>query len=59
MKLIIFDILGKEVSILVNEQLQAGTYEVDFDASNYPSGVYYYKLITTDYSETKRMVFLK
>ncbi len=55
----VFDLLGREVATLVNEQLQPGTYEVDWDAANYPSGVYYYKLIAGDYSETKKMVVLK
>ena len=55
----IFDILGKEVAILVNEQLQAGTYEADWDASNEPSGVYYYKLTAGDYNETRKMVLVK
>ncbi len=62
----VYDILGREVATLVNEQLQAGKYEVEFDAANYPSGVYFYriaihsdKLITVDYSETKRMTLIK
>jgi hypothetical protein len=55
----IFDNLGREVSTLVNEQLKPGTYDVDFDGSNFSSGVYYYKLIAGDYSETKKMVLVK
>ncbi len=58
-KLVVFDILGQEVTTLVNEQLQSGTYEVEWDAANFPSGVYYYKLSASDYTETKKMVFLK
>jgi photosystem II stability/assembly factor-like uncharacterized protein len=58
-KISIYDILGREVAVLVNEQLRAGTYEVDFDGANYPSGVYFYKLTAQDYSETKRMVLIK
>ena len=54
-----YDILGREVAILVNEALKPGTYEVDFDASNYPSGVYYYKLHAGDFTETKKMLLLK
>jgi hypothetical protein len=57
--LIVFDILGREVATLVNEQLNPGTYEVEWDGDNYPSGVYFYKLITADYTETKRMVLVK
>jgi len=55
----IYDILGREVATLVNEQLSLGTYEVEWDASNYPSGVYFYKLITSEHTETKRMVLIK
>lgn len=57
--IIIYDALGKEIAILVNEQLNAGTYEVDWNASNYPSGVYYYRLLAGDFSETKKMVLIK
>ncbi len=59
LKLIIFDILGKEVAALVNEQLKPGTYEVDFDARSLPSGVYFYKLIAGVYSETRKMILVK
>ena len=55
----IFDILGKEVATLVNEQLKPGSYEVEWDGSNYPSGVYFYKLLTESFSETKKMVLVK
>ena len=58
-KLAVYDVLGKEVEILVNEKLNAGTYETEWDASNYPSGVYFYKLITDSYTETKKMVLIK
>ena len=47
-KLTVYDALGKEVQVLVNEQLQPGSYEADWDASAYPSGVYYYKLEVND-----------
>lgn len=55
----IFDILGREITVLVNEQLKPGMYEVDWDASNYTSGVYYYQLIAGDYTETRKMVLVK
>ena len=63
-RLIVYDALGREVQTLVNEQLSPGTYEVDFpaptgDGSNLPSGVYYYKLITEEYSQTKKMILIK
>ncbi len=58
-KLIVFDILGREVSALVNEQLNAGTYEVQWDASAYPSGIYFYKLTAGEFTETKKMILIK
>jgi hypothetical protein len=58
-KITVFDMLGKEIETLVNEQLQPGTYETNWNASNYPSGVYFYKLSAGDFSETKKMLLLK
>lgn len=58
-RLKIFDALGCEVAILVNQQLQPGTYEADWDASAFPSGVYYYRLESGSYTETRKMVLLK
>jgi photosystem II stability/assembly factor-like uncharacterized protein len=55
----VYDILGKEAAILVNQQLQPGTYEVEWDASNQPSGVYFYKISAGEFIETKKMVFIK
>ena len=55
----VFDILGREVATLVNEKLSPGTYEVEWDASNYPSSVYFYKLQTETFSEVKKMVLMK
>jgi hypothetical protein len=55
----IFDVLGKEVAILVNQQLQPGTYEVEWNASDYSSGVYYYRITAGDFSEVKKMIILK
>ena len=58
-KLIIYDALGREVAILVNEVLKAGSYQTDWDGSNYTSGIYFYKLIANDFSETKKMLLIK
>ena len=58
-KLIIYNIQGKEITILVNQQLQSGTYDFEWDGSNYPSGMYFYTLRSGDFTETKRMVLLK
>lgn len=58
-KLIIYDILGREVTTLINDKLNQGSYEAEWDASKYASGVYFYKLITGDFIETKKMVIVK
>jgi hypothetical protein len=58
-KLTVFDIAGREITKLVNGELQTGTYLYSWDASVYPSGVYFYKLEAGDFSETKRMVLVK
>lgn len=57
--LIIYDVLGREAATLVNEQLQPGTYEVDFDGRNLASGIYFYELTSGDYSESKKMMIIK
>jgi hypothetical protein len=57
--LIIYDLLGREVFTLVNEQLQPGTYEVDWDGTNYASGLYLYRLETGTFVETKKMLLIK
>ena len=58
-KLIIYDALGKELQVLVNERLNAGSYEMEFNGNNFASGVYFYKLEAGDFVETKRMILLK
>ena len=55
----VFDALGKEVATLVNEKKSSGRYEVEFDGSNFSSGIYFYKLQTEGFIETKRMILLK
>ncbi len=58
----IYDILGKEVAVIFSSPLGrigGASYEVNWDASNYPSGVYFYKLTAGDYSLTKKMVLIK
>ncbi|MBS1518696.1 MAG: T9SS type A sorting domain-containing protein, partial [Bacteroidetes bacterium] len=55
----IFDILGKEVMSLVNENKQPGYYDVQFNASNFASGMYFYKIEAGNFTETKRMILLK
>lgn len=55
----VYDITGREVSTLVNERLNAGSYSYDFNASELPSGVYFYQLQTEGFIETKKMILLK
>ena len=55
----VFDVMGREVQTLVNERLQAGSYEVTFDGSGLNSGVYFYRMVTEGYVETKRMILLR
>lgn len=55
----IYDVLGNEVATLVNEHKPAGTYEVNWDAGNFPSGVYFYKLQTENYIAVKKMLLMK
>ncbi|MBL8016463.1 MAG: SBBP repeat-containing protein [Ignavibacteria bacterium] len=58
-KLAVFDITGRQVAMLVNEELYAGVYNVDFDASNLSSGTYFYRMETAGFSDVKKMVVLK
>ena len=58
-KIIIYNALGKEVTTLVNEKLNTGSYQVDWNALDYPSGVYFYKLVANDYVNVKKMVLVK
>jgi hypothetical protein len=58
-KLVIYDISGKQVVVLVNRDLKPGTYEVDFNADGLSSGVYFYKLITNEIQITRKMVLAK
>jgi hypothetical protein len=66
-KLTIYDLLGREITTLVKQQLHSGMYEVEWDGTNYASGMYFYKLISGEpssssgqvFSETKRMVLMK
>jgi len=55
----VYDILGKEIATLVNEKQSPGTYEVTFDGSQYPSGVYFYKLTSGNFMDTKKLLLIK
>jgi carboxypeptidase T len=58
-KLTVYDVLGRMVSTLVNANKPAGSYEMKFDASNFASGLYFYKLEAGDYTEVKKMMLVK
>ncbi|HEX2786315.1 MAG TPA: T9SS type A sorting domain-containing protein [Ignavibacteria bacterium] len=55
----IYDLIGREVETLVSENLNTGEYQVQWNASNFPSGVYFYKLQTDNLTETKKMLLVK
>lgn len=58
-KLVVYDMLGRVVSTLVDKELKPGNYEINWDASVYSSGVYFYKLVAGDFVETNKMVLMK
>jgi hypothetical protein len=58
-KINIYNIVGEQVALLVNENMSPGNFEVEFDGSNLPSGVYFYKLETTKFVDVKKMILLK
>ena len=58
-KLTVYNSTGQQIAVLVNEVVAAGTYEVEFSAGNYASGIYYYKLESGKYSDMKKMVLVK
>ena len=55
----VYDDLGKEVATLVNEEIPAGNHEVEFNASELASGVYFYRIISGDFVDTKKMILMK
>jgi hypothetical protein len=55
----VYNILGREVETILNEKLEAGEHHVKWNAINYSSGLYYYRLISGDFIETKKMILLK
>jgi hypothetical protein len=58
-KIIIYDVEGKVVKILLNEQKSPGTYEIVWDASEFSSGVYFFKLSAGSFVETRKMILTK
>jgi Secretion system C-terminal sorting domain len=58
-KIVMFDAIGREVSTLVDENLRPGSYNVEWNAASFPSGVYFYRLETGDFSAIKKMILVK
>lgn len=58
-KLVIYNALGEEIVVLVNEYLEIGRYSIEWNASDYPSGVYFYKLISNKFTGVKKMILIK
>jgi N-acetylmuramoyl-L-alanine amidase len=55
----IFDLHGRELKILLNDYLKAGSHQVKFDAGNLPSGIYFYQIVTPKFTNTKKMILVK
>jgi hypothetical protein len=58
-RLTVYDVLGREIRTLVNEFRQAGVYDVEFNALEFPSGVYFYRIETDEFTDTKKMLLIK
>ena len=55
----VYDVLGSEVITLVNGEKPIGSYEVEFEATSFPSGIYFYKLQANEFTQVKKMILLK
>ena len=55
----IYDVLGNEVEVLINEQKESGNYQIDFNASELSSRIYYYTLTAGNFTSTKKMSLIK
>jgi len=58
-KIVIYDIMGREVKKIADENVKAGSYSVNWNAADYSSGLYFYELITNDFIETKKLILIK
>jgi len=58
-KIVVYDILGKEVETLVNESLQPGKYKLNFNGDKLTSGIYFYKISSVGFNDIKRMILIK
>ena len=59
MTLKVYDVLGNEIATLINEEKPAGEYEVEFNATGLPSGIYFYQIKVGLFIQTKKMVLIK
>ena len=57
--IVIYDMLGKEISSLVNQVLAPGSYQYSFNAASFPSGIYYYRIKTNEFTDIRKMILLK
>ncbi|MBU1707212.1 T9SS type A sorting domain-containing protein, partial [bacterium] len=55
----IFDVLGREAAVLIDGYQEIGQHKVTFDASSLPSGIYFYRIKAGDFTDTKKMIFMK
>jgi hypothetical protein len=58
-RLIIYDMLGREMTRLIDQELVPGTYKIDFDCSRFTPGLYYYRLVAERFTDTKKMFLVK
>ena len=58
-KLTIYDVLGREIDVLINTELEAGFHEINYNASKLTSGVYFYTIKAGNFSQTKKLILLK
>jgi hypothetical protein len=58
-QLVVYDVMGREVAVLINNVMNSGTYNLEFDASGLASGVYMYKLASGDFTDIKKMILVK
>jgi len=57
--IIVYDVKGSKIDVLLNDTIQAGSYAIDWNAGSLASGIYYYRLVSEEYSSTRKMVLLK
>ncbi|UCH65188.1 MAG: T9SS type A sorting domain-containing protein, partial [Ignavibacterium sp.] len=58
-KLSVYNLIGEEINVLVDKEVEAGFYEVEFNANNLPSGTYFYRLQSGNIFQLKKMVLMK